>query len=52
MPPITTEADPIVLSGFAPPVTEDVTSPSVSPPDVRRKDLLGGLIHEYYGLAA
>jgi hypothetical protein len=38
--------------GLAPPVTEDVTSPSVSPPDVRRKDLLGGLIHEYYGLAA
>jgi hypothetical protein len=24
----------------------------VSPRDVRRRDLLGGLIHEYYGAAA
>src|SRR5674476_163203 len=24
----------------------------VSPRDVRRRDLLGGLVHEYYGLAA
>jgi hypothetical protein len=24
----------------------------VSPRDVRRRDLLGGLIHEYHGLAA
>ena len=38
--------------GLAPPLTKDETSPRVSPPDVRRKDLLGGLIHEYYGRAA
>jgi transposase InsO family protein len=38
--------------GLAPPVAKDESAPPVSPPDVRRRDLLGGLIHEYHGLAA
>ena len=38
--------------GLATPVAEDGVSPPVRPPDVRRRDLLGGLIHEYHGLAA
>jgi putative transposase len=38
--------------GLAPPRT-DVRDPMpASPRDVRRRDLLGGLIHEYHGLAA
>src|SRR5665811_181759 len=38
--------------GLAPPVVEGEASPPVSLTDVRRQDLLGGLIHEYHGLAA
>jgi transposase InsO family protein len=38
--------------GLAPPVAKDEVPIGVSPPDVRRRDLLGGLIHEYYGRAA
>jgi len=38
--------------GLAPPVAKDEASMPVRPPDVRRTDLLGGLIHEYHGLAA
>jgi putative transposase len=38
--------------GLAPPVAKDESAPPVRPPDVRRQDLLGGLIHEYYGRAA
>jgi putative transposase len=38
--------------GLAPPLARDEVPPPVSPPDVRRQDLLGGLIHEYYGRAA
>jgi hypothetical protein len=34
------------------PVAEDEASMAVSPRDVRRQDLLGGLIHEYHGRAA
>ena len=37
---------------LATPVAEDEASMPVSPRDVRRRDLLGGLIHEYHGLAA
>jgi putative transposase len=37
---------------LAPPVAKDEASMPVSPRDVRRTDLLGGLIHEYCGLAA
>jgi hypothetical protein len=37
---------------LATPVAEDEASMAVSPRDVRRQDLLGGLIHEYGGLAA
>jgi hypothetical protein len=37
---------------LATPVAEDEASMAVSPRDVRRRDLLGGLIHEYHGLAA
>jgi putative transposase len=32
-------------------ISVPVTGP-VNPGDVRRRDLLGGLIHEYHGLAA
>jgi hypothetical protein len=37
---------------LAPPLAIDEVPTDVSPRDVRRRDLLGGLIHEYYGLAA
>src|SRR5664280_371249 len=37
---------------LATPVAKDEASMPVRPPDVRRTDLLGGLIHEYHGLAA
>jgi putative transposase len=36
----------------APPLAEPRDTMAVSPRDVRRRDLLGGLIHEYYGAAA
>ena len=38
--------------GLAPPLAEAWDPLSVSPRDVRRRDVLGGLIHEYHGLAA
>jgi putative transposase len=38
--------------GLAPPLAEDGAAVAVSPNDVRRRDLLGGLIHEYHGAAA
>jgi putative transposase len=38
--------------GLAPPRTEVWDPMLVSPRDVRRRDLLGGLIHEYHGAAA
>ena len=38
--------------GLAPPLTEASDPMPVSPRDVRRRALLGGLIHEYHGLAA
>ena len=38
--------------GLAPPRAEASDPMLVSPRDVRRRDLLGGLIHEYYGTAA
>jgi putative transposase len=38
--------------GLATPLAKDEVPMTVSPRDVRRKDLLGGLIHEYHGLAA
>ena len=38
--------------GLAPPRAEASDPMPVSPRDVRRWDLLGGLIHEYHGLAA
>src|SRR5665811_984061 len=38
--------------GLAPPLARDEVPTDVSPRDVRRRDLLGGLIHEYHGLAA
>ncbi len=38
--------------GLAPPQAEASDPAPVSPRDVRRRDLLGGLIHEYHGLAA
>jgi putative transposase len=37
---------------LAPPLAKDEVPMGVSPRDVRRRDLLGGLIHEYSGLAA
>jgi transposase InsO family protein len=37
---------------LAPPVAEDEASLPVRPRDVRRRDLLGGLLHEYHGRAA
>jgi hypothetical protein len=37
---------------LATPVTEDQASVAVSPRDVRGHDMLGGLIHEWGGLAA
>ena len=38
--------------GLAPPLAEARDPIPVSPRDVRRRDLLGGLIHEYHGAAA
>ena len=38
--------------GLAPPLAGDEALLPVRPRDVRRQDLLGGLIHEYHGLAA
>ena len=38
--------------GLASPLAEASVPVPVSPRDVRRRDLLGGLIHEYYGAAA
>jgi transposase InsO family protein len=38
--------------GLASPLAAGGEPIPVSPRDVRRRDLLGGLIHEYYGLAA
>ena len=38
--------------GLAPPRAEAWDPMAVSPCDVRRRDLLGGLIHEYYAAAA
>jgi putative transposase len=38
--------------GLAPPRSEAWDPIAVSPRDVRRRDLLGGLIHEYCGAAA
>ena len=38
--------------GLAPPIAAAGEPIQVSPHDVRRRDLLGGLIHEYHGLAA
>jgi putative transposase len=38
--------------GLAPPLADARIPVPVSPRDVRRRDLLGGLIHEYHGLAA
>jgi putative transposase len=38
--------------GLAPPLAAAAGPIQVSPRDVRRRDLLGGLIHEYHGLAA
>jgi transposase InsO family protein len=38
--------------GLTPPLAEPWDPIPVSPRDVRRRDLLGGLIHEYHGLAA
>jgi hypothetical protein len=38
--------------GLAPPLTEGEATMPVNPRHVRRTDLLGGLIHEYYGRAA
>jgi putative transposase len=37
---------------LAPPRAEASDPMLVSPRDVRRRDLLGGLIHEYHGVAA
>jgi putative transposase len=37
--------------GLATPLAKDEAPMAVSPRDVRRGDLLGGLIHEYHGLA-
>jgi hypothetical protein len=37
---------------LGPPLAEARDPIPVSPRDVRRRDLLGGLIHEYYGVAA
>jgi putative transposase len=38
--------------GLASPLAETLVPVPVSPRDVRRRDMLGGLIHEYHGLAA
>ncbi len=38
--------------GLAPPLADAPVSVTVNPRDVRRRDQLGGLIHEYHGAAA
>jgi len=38
--------------GLAAPLAEVPIPIPVDPHDIRRRDLLGGLVHEYYGLAA
>ena len=38
--------------GLAPPLAAAGQPTPVDPRDVRRRDLLGGLIHEYHGAAA
>jgi putative transposase len=38
--------------GLASPLAETLVPVPVSPRDIRRRDLLGGLIHEYHGAAA
>jgi hypothetical protein len=38
--------------GLAPPLAEASITVPVSTCDVRRRDVLGGLIHEYHGVAA
>ena len=38
--------------GLASPLAEARDPIPVNPRDVRRRDLLGGLVHEYYSLAA
>jgi putative transposase len=38
--------------GLAPPLGVAGQPSPVDPRDIRRRDLLGGLVHEYYGLAA
>jgi putative transposase len=38
--------------GLVPPLADARISVPVSPPHICRRDLLGGLIHEYYGAAA
>ena len=37
---------------LATPLAEAGNPVPISPRDVRRRDLLGGLIHEYHGVAA
>ena len=56
--PIRTDVDhdnrgrPHRALGLAPPLAAAAEPIPVSPRDVRRRDLLGGLIHEYDGTAA
>jgi putative transposase len=38
--------------GLVSPLVDTESPARVSPRDVRRRDLLGGLIHEYHGVAA
>jgi putative transposase len=38
--------------GLVPPRADTGSPARISPRDVRRRDLLGGLIHEYHGVAA
>jgi hypothetical protein len=39
-------------SGLAPPLAKDEVPMTMSARDIHRGDLLGGLIHEHYGLVA
>jgi hypothetical protein len=48
----TTAGDPHRALGPASPLAEASITVPVSTRDVRRLDLLGGLIHEYHGAAA
>ncbi len=48
----TTADAPIAPSPWPDPLAEARDPIPVSPRDVRRRDLLGGLIHEYHGAAA